>query len=153
MVQEIISLGLLQLIVMVLFLTLAVWFDLTTYKIPNRWNFVGLSLGCGFHIISEGIRGLFIAIAGILVPVAALFVLYVIGAIGAGDIKLLSALGSFLDCKVMIVVICAMIMTAIYGCFVLLWRTLKGRFLGYTRIHFSLPILFATVGCLIGGVI
>lgn len=75
---------------------IAVFMDLTRKKIPNRLILVGYSFGLAVHIRICGIAGPVIFLAGILLPLLLLWVLYYFRMVGAGDIKLLSALGGLL---------------------------------------------------------
>ena len=70
--------------------------DLTRKKIPNRLILAGYLSGLTFYIRICGIAGLIIFLAGILLPLLLLWTLYYFRMIGAGDIKLLSALGGLL---------------------------------------------------------
>ena len=74
-------------------------YDLLTEKIPNRWIAAGLltaAVSRGFLTGADGVlRG---ACAGILLA-AALFPLFSVGALGAGDVKLLCVCGFALGAR------------------------------------------------------
>jgi len=89
-----------------LLLVLAVWSDILTRKIPNWLIVCGLVSGCLCNIFTASGLGLFVedsggigggyAVLGILVGGAIPLILYAIRMIGAGDVKLLAAIGAFL---------------------------------------------------------
>jgi prepilin peptidase CpaA len=74
----------------------AVWIDARTRRIPNV--LVGVTLLAGFAVqaTSHGSTGLGLAIAGAAIGLAALLPLYLAGAMGAGDVKFMGALGAML---------------------------------------------------------
>jgi prepilin peptidase CpaA len=89
-----------------LLLSLAVWHDLRSRRIPNTLVFLGavsglalnalLPAGSGFFSSSPGGLGLFSALGGLGVGLAALLPMYALGALGAGDVKLMAMVGAFL---------------------------------------------------------
>lgn len=81
-------------LVLQIILTVAVISDFQSDKIPN-W-LIGIGLGCGI-VYRAGICGAFWyeIVAGLLAPMILCFVLFLISALGAGDIKLFSVIGCF----------------------------------------------------------
>ncbi|WP_343210211.1 A24 family peptidase [Anaerolentibacter hominis] len=69
--------------------------DVRKYRIHNGWIGIGLSLGLLFRIWEAGWRGSLFWLAGAVVPVVLLFLLFTIHAVGAGDLKLFSVIGGF----------------------------------------------------------
>lgn len=67
--------------------------DLKSYKIPNRLIVAGLVVSLVSN--DQGWTSIFGWIQGILLPVIFLFPLFIIRALGAGDIKLYSVIGGF----------------------------------------------------------
>lgn len=80
-------------------LVTAVWMDLRRKKISNRLIFVGLGLGLLFRVIECGVVGIFLFLRDISFPVILFYLLFLMHALGAGDIKLFSVIGSFLNFK------------------------------------------------------
>lgn len=85
-------------------LALAVGFDGAARRIPNWLVLVGLfaGLACGglagwnlFPAVTGG-TGFAMALGGALVGLACLLPFYALGAMGAGDVKLMAAVGTFL---------------------------------------------------------
>ena len=67
--------------------------DLLSHRIPNWLTCSLLLLGLGLHLTFEGWWGFGQGILGVLTGFAALLPLYSLRATGAGDVKLLAALG------------------------------------------------------------
>ena len=69
--------------------------DLKSYKIPNRLIAAGLVLSLVLLAFEQGWTSILGWIPGVLLPVIILFPLFMIRALGAGDIKLYSVIGGF----------------------------------------------------------
>ena len=78
--------------IILMLLIAATIFDLRTGKIPNLLNGIGILTGYAYHIYTEGVCGIVICTVYALIPVVLLFLLFLIHALGAGDIKLFSAI-------------------------------------------------------------
>jgi prepilin peptidase CpaA len=74
----------------------AVSFDLSTRRIPNILTFGAALLGIAAHTYAAGANEGAISLAGWLVGVAIFFPVFALGGMGAGDVKLLGALGAWL---------------------------------------------------------
>ena len=70
--------------------------DLRTRRIPNALTFGAAAAALVFHFAAGGLSGLAIGSAGWLAGAAMLLVPYALGGMGAGDVKLLAALGAWL---------------------------------------------------------
>lgn len=87
-------------------LAVAVFTDLRTGKVHNLLIVTGLFIALAFHGIAAhgdgilqapaGAIGLLSALGGVAVGFAALFPLYAVRAMGAGDVKLMMMVGAFL---------------------------------------------------------
>lgn len=73
--------------------------DLGTGKVRNRLICLGLFTGTLFQIWEFGLWGLFLSAVQILFPVIVLFLLFLMHALGAGDIKLFSVIGCIWNLK------------------------------------------------------
>lgn len=152
---------------------IAVCCDMRTYSIPNALTVSGCVSGCIYSVIRYGFKGLGYSVFGILIPIAGLFVLFSMRIIGAGDIKLLAAIGSFVHTDIVWVVIVSFLAASLYGVLIYAWRifgTVCHRiremgaddesdndsengfgneggtvFKGFTRIHLSVSIVFGTL--------
>lgn len=84
----------------------AVWHDVKSRKIPNRLVFSGalaglalhglLPAGAGFITPPLGGLGVLSSLAGLGIGLATLLPMYALGAMGAGDVKLMAMVGAFL---------------------------------------------------------
>ena len=83
-------------------------FDVATSRIPNALTFSTAALALAFHALAPGGLGVTFALLGLLVGLAVFFPLFALGAMGAGDVKLMAAIGAWLGWK-------AIIFVALYG--------------------------------------
>lgn len=87
-------------------LLLAVWSDVKSHRIPNRLVFAGAALGLllnwllpegrGFISILPGALGFWKALLGLALGLALMLPMYMLRAMGAGDVKLMAMVGAFL---------------------------------------------------------
>jgi prepilin peptidase CpaA len=70
--------------------------DVRSRRIPNVLTFGGAAAGLLFHAVYPGGAGWIPAAEGWLVGAAFLFIPFALGGLGAGDVKLLAALGAWL---------------------------------------------------------
>lgn len=78
------------------FLFLAMLYDLLTYKVSNKLILAGLIFGLLFQVSKYQAWGVLYFLAGALVPILLLFLLFLGNVLGAGDIKLFSVIGGAL---------------------------------------------------------
>lgn len=69
--------------------------DLSWQKVPNWLTLSGVILALALHVVSGGLGGALFSLAGLLTGFALLIGLYALGGTGAGDVKLLAAVGAF----------------------------------------------------------
>lgn len=74
----------------------ACWCDLRTRRIPQLLTIGGALAGIGYHFASGGWQAGALSVAGCLAGLAVFFVPFALGGLGAGDVKLLGALGAWL---------------------------------------------------------
>ncbi len=84
------------LILVLLLAALAAYFDLRTRRIPNWLSLTGCAAGLSLNTAFSGTNGLRSAALGLGLGFVLYFPLWLLGARGAGDVKLLAAAGSFL---------------------------------------------------------
>jgi len=70
--------------------------DVRSRRIPNVLTFGAAAAAVGFHVAGAGLDGLGLAAAGWLVGTAVFLPIFLLGGMGAGDIKLMAALGAWL---------------------------------------------------------
>jgi prepilin peptidase CpaA len=74
---------------------LACVFDLRTRRIPNPLTFGGAALALGFAVATHGLGGLVTGLEGWAVGFALFVPMFLLGGMGAGDVKLLACLGAW----------------------------------------------------------
>ena len=77
-------------------LAIAAQSDLRHHRIPNAVSLAGLISGLALHGIAGGLPGLLSGLAGAAVGLLCFAPLYLLRGMGAGDVKLLAAVGAFL---------------------------------------------------------
>ena len=80
-------------LLLVLILASGFW-DLKERKIPNKVTFTGILIGILFNALTGGFPGLLQSIIGLLAGLAIFFLPFAIGGMGAGDVKLMGAIGA-----------------------------------------------------------
>lgn len=98
--------------------------DLRYRKIPNLLTYPMIALSLSYHGATAGLKGLAFSAAGLAVGMAVLMVFYVAGGMGAGDVKLMGAVGAALGPRA---AFDAFLAIAIFGglysvCFIMLRR-------------------------------
>ena len=87
------------------------FFDLKERKIPNKITFTGILIGILFNIITGGWTGLLQSLLGMFAGLAIFFLPFVMGGMGAGDVKLMGAIGALMGWEFSV-------MTALYSAIV-----------------------------------
>ena len=77
-------------------LTAAVWHDIRWHKIPNTLSLGGIILGIMLQIWTSGYQGLAVGIGGVAVGMGIFLPFHLLQGMGAGDVKLMGAVGAFL---------------------------------------------------------
>lgn len=142
---------------LLMLLALAVMTDLRERRISNRLIALGLFVGLILRILGEGSIGIVHFLVNISIPVILLFLLFQLRALGAGDIKLFSVVGGFLEWRQLLaVMLAAFIVASVIGLGKLVVQKLSAQKANgnKTFIHFSLAIFIGYVvvvwGCAIG---
>jgi prepilin peptidase CpaA len=78
----------------------ACWFDVRTRRIPNSLTFPAAAGGLLAATLAYGGQGTLSSGAGLLVGLAIFFPLFLLKGLGAGDVKLMGALGAWLGTSV-----------------------------------------------------
>ena len=86
--------------------------DLRRRAISNWISVTGLAAGLVYHALGHGFRGLALAAAGAAIGFAIFLVLYLMGGMGGGDVKLMAAFGALLGPAG---ILTAALLTAIIG--------------------------------------
>ena len=95
---------------------IAVVMDLKSMRISNRLILVGLGISLILRFLRGGVLDLLVGIFLISFPVILLYLLFRLNALGAGDIKLFSLVGGFVNFKELLeCIIYAFICAAVFS--------------------------------------
>ncbi len=83
-------------IILTLLLVTAIYTDLRWSRIPNWLTFSAMGIGIVVHVWIGGLQGASTSLAGLVVGLGLFLLPFVCRAIGAGDVKLMAAIGSML---------------------------------------------------------
>lgn len=109
---------------LIIVLLIAVVNDVRFHKIPNWLTYPTMIGAIIYHTTMNGLEGLLFSVEGMGMGIALLIVLFLMGGMGAGDAKLMGAVGGLLGPKG---VFTAFIFTAIMGgIYALVLLTLHG---------------------------
>jgi prepilin peptidase CpaA len=104
-------------------LIVAAIIDLFIRKIPNLITYPTIIIAFTYNFFYNGIHGLFFSVVGLLTGLITLGIFYVFGAMGAGDVKLMGAVGAVLGPKnVLNAFLFTGIIGGIYAVFIILVR-------------------------------
>jgi len=98
---------------------MAAFFDKKEFRIPNWLCMVGVINGLCYHLIAEGLRELPNYLGGMIIPFFCLGILFHFRMLGAGDIKLFVAIGSFLGKDVIWIIVYSMFINGMAAFFIL----------------------------------
>lgn len=101
-------------------------------KIPNKLTIPTMLSGLLLHGFSDGWTGILFAAAGLGTGFGLLFILYWVGAVGAGDVKLFGGIGAWTGAAfVLHAAFYSILYAGLVGVIVLLWRReTRGRLRG-----------------------
>ncbi len=86
--------------------------DLKSQKIPNYLTLSGMIAALTLYSFAAGFDGFLFSLKGIAVGIGVMLIPYLLGGMGAGDAKLMGAVGGFLGAKG---VLGAFLLTAVIG--------------------------------------
>ena len=133
-------------VLVVAFTLCAAVIDIRTRKIPN-WLTVPFCLaGIAFNLIWQGWAGLQASLLGFAAGFAIMFVLLLIGGGGAGDLKLMAALGAWLGPKSIVAVFLLSSLVVMLISAVILLARLASRLAappGEQRAHQRIGVTYA----------
>ena len=100
---------------------LMAWCDLRTRRIPNILTFGGALAGLSFQVGLHGLNGLLTGFLGLVLGFVLLFLFYLRGGMGAGDVKALAALGAWLGVKLTLYLFIYMGISGLFLLIIHLW--------------------------------
>lgn len=126
-------------IVLLIILAIAVVMDLLYQKIPNALTLPAIIFGLVYHTYSTGLDGFLFSAGGSFLGLGVLLFFYLTGMMGAGDVKLMGAVGSMLGpAGVFKAFLFTAIVGGIYAIVILVFRREFMQFL--KRIYSSLKL-------------
>jgi len=106
-----------------LILLIAVINDLCFRKIPNWLTFPAMVMAIVYHAMARGLEGFLFSVAGVGVGIGLLIIPYLKGGMGAGDPKLMGAVGGVLGPRgVFAAVIVTFLVGGVYAIILLAWH-------------------------------
>ena len=91
------NLSTINLLVLSVILITAVIEDIRNHRISNNLVLITFVSGLGFHLVNSGLTGIIgFVLAGSATGFFALLPFYILGGMGAGDVKFFAAIGLFL---------------------------------------------------------
>lgn len=109
-------------IILIIFLLVVAYFDITKHRIPNWLNVSGVLVGILYHVFVNQIDGFLQSIFAVLAGGGIMLVLYIFKAIGAGDVKLFAAIGAITGVLfTLYAIMYSIIFAGIIGLFILLF--------------------------------
>lgn len=99
-------------VLVIIFLLIAVYYDLKWRRIPNFLTFSLIILGFILNLITGGVSALYYSLLGFVIGAGFFFIFFLIGGMGAGDVKLMGGIGALLGFRT---VIKALFYTAFVG--------------------------------------
>jgi prepilin peptidase CpaA len=108
--------------------------DLRWHRIPNWLVLVTAGLSMTWHVVQNGWIGLWLSLGGMLLGMAVLLPMFLLKGLGAGDVKLLGALGAALTYKHILTLF---VLSSIIAGIMALFRAIWSRALGKTLRNLS----------------
>lgn len=125
----------------------ASWSDWKERRISNRLVIFAFLLALLINTFTMSFQGLMISIGGAVVGLALLIVPYLMGGIGAGDVKLLMVIGSFGGISLVLSgFICGAILGGLFAGGLLLYNRVFSQNLKF--IPYAIPLSLGTLFCI-----
>ena len=117
---------------LVLILTAAAVIDLRAQRIPNLLTLPSILAALIYHTIFRGSGGLFFSLCGLAAGIGVLIIPYLLGGMGAGDAKLMGAVGAFVGARgVFIAFLFAAVAGGLYALLLMLFK--RRHFSGFLK--------------------
>ena len=140
----VITVDILIIILLIFLLVSASFLDIRIYRIPNILTYSYIFLGFTYNSYIFGYEGFIFSMLGTLAGIGLLFIPYILGWMGAGDAKLLGAVGSFIGANgVFISFLFTALAGGIYALLIIILY--NSKFKGFfTNLYYSGVHLFVT---------
>ncbi|MRH44310.1 prepilin peptidase [Aquibacillus halophilus] len=122
--------------------------DLKDKKILNIVTFPAMIFGLSYYLFNQGWDGLLFSGLGFLVGLMVFLIPYLLGGMGAGDVKLMAAIGALTGASF---VFYSALITSIIGGFIAIVLIIKRRGITFSikSLFFSIPFLSSNLGSMI----
>jgi prepilin peptidase CpaA len=115
--------------------------DFRAQKIPNLITFPAAAIALFYHFFTHGFDGLIFSTLGLAAGIGLLIIPYILGGMGAGDAKLMGAVGAILGSKgVFIAFLLSALVGGLYAVIIILLN--KKQFKGFFNKHLITLKLF-----------
>ena len=122
-------------------LSISAIIDFRSQKIPNLITFPAVIIALLYHFFTHGVDGLIFSALGLATGIGLLIIPYILGVSGAGDAKLMGAVGAILGSKsVFIAFLLTALVGGIYAIILILLN--KKQFKGFIKKQFITLQLF-----------
>jgi prepilin peptidase CpaA len=91
-------------VILILVVIAAAWHDIRTRHIPNWIPVSGVVLGIVLHVWHSGLPGALTCIGGAVLGLGIFLPFYMLGGMGAGDVKLFGAVGALVGPSALVIV-------------------------------------------------
>ncbi len=120
--------------ILIILLLIAAFFDTKEKRIPNLLTFPVMLVGLILNIFMNSLNGIMFSFAGFFIGAAVFFIPFALGLMGAGDVKLMAAIGALMGWRFAIL---SSLFSAIAGIIVVLgYLIYKKRLFSYFRKYF-----------------
>jgi prepilin peptidase CpaA len=126
-----------EIVILVIVLFICLFTDIKTRKILNIVTMPTVVFGVGYNVITKGIEGVLFSGTGFLFGLGLLIIPYLLGGMGAGDVKLMGAIGALMGASF---VFHSFIYTALIGGLIALLLIFRAR-----GFMFSIKYLLSNV--------
>ena len=125
----------------------AIYTDLKNEKIENRLLFVAMLVGTCLFLKVDGLSVVLNGYRMAVIMILALFLLFLIKGLGAGDIKLLAVLSFYYPDYSVRIVVTAFMLAGGFALLKMLYRGIRRErvFVRDETIHFSIPVAVSVV--------
>jgi len=104
-------------------LIVAAVIDIRVQKIPNLITFPTMILGLVYYGVTNGWDGLLFSLGGLALGIAIFFILYMMGGMGAGDVKLMGAVGAIIGSKgILLTALFSALVGGVYALIILMFN-------------------------------
>lgn len=122
--------------ILITLLFTAAFFDVKEKRIPNFLTFPVIFIGLILNIIMNGLNGAIFSFYGFISGLVIFFIPFVLGLMGAGDVKLMAAIGALMGWRFTVL---SILFSAISGIIVVfVYLIYKKKLFSYFRKYFAI---------------